>query len=517
MRIAIVTFALPAALALSAPGCGCRSAADPQDAGPEDVEAFLRTQWVRDCGDWEYREAVPMDPPGEETPLAVKWQYPPPDDPAGATGPLAERLDGGICLRRGSMAGELLCLDRAGDLLRRWDPGDGPIIGGPTVLPDGTVLAIWLVENMYLWNPENPDTIGHAAHGLGRMPDYLVGNYHGPLAAAGGRFFLASLGARMTGPDDWYRLPIDLVLKQGGYLDREWTWVALEPCFPQWTGGVMGDEAIFSRPCNRRSPPPPRDVVGVRIDGSLEVLLPDAPPEYQRVYVLGDGKLAYSIQLGYSDRTGFDDNSVEPVQWCRVDRSTLAPDCVVLEDTIPPIDFIVAADGTPIGVRNATYHRDAIGVGRPTFIAAWEPDGRVRWRLDFSDVICYGSGSPCLSVPVVGADGSTLFFQQAGWLEAGTWMHRAILHRISRDGSVHDTLAVDGFWPRAGREHSPILARDGTLYHIVTVVESQVGEGSTARHECVVAFQTPVPGLAPEDPGWPVYDRRTTRGDLWAR
>jgi hypothetical protein len=504
------------ALALPLLGCGCRSPTEPQDAGPEDVEAYLRTWWVPDCGDWEYREAVPMEPPDEETPLAVKWRYPPPEDPTAVSGPLAERLDGGICLRRAPMSGEILCLDRDGELLWRWDPADGPIIGGPTVLPDGTVLAIWLAETMYLWNPENPDSIGHAAHGLGQMPDYLVGDYHGPLVAAGGRFFLASLGARMTGPDDWYSVPAELHLNRICSLAGEWTWVALEPCFPQWTGGVMGDEAIFTRPCNRRYPSPPREVVGVRTDGSLEVLLPEDPPEHQRVYVLGDGKLAYSIQVGYT--SGFDGGLVEPVQWCRMDRDTLVPDCVVLEDTIPPVDFVVAADGTPIGVRNATYHRSFIGDGRPTFIAAWEPDGRVRWRLDFTDAICYGSGDPCLSVPVVGADGSTLFFQRDGWLEAGTWMAQAILHRVSRDGSIHDTLTVDGFDPRAGRDYSPLLARDGTLYHLATVVESRIAGGSsTIRHQCLVAFQTPVPGLAPEDPGWPVFDRRTTRGDLWAR
>ncbi|MDI7269227.1 MAG: hypothetical protein QME96_14655 [Myxococcota bacterium] len=495
------------------------------DVGPEVTPRFRRFRPPEDCGTWDAGEVTaPQEPPAGTERLSLKWIFVPGFDDeflrrgyvggGEAFGPLAERLDGGICTVMGGKDG-VGCVDRDGRFEWSWRGDYLDIVGGPTVLPDGRIATIHRVHEMIVYSPHDPLDRTSRPHGLGwaalDIRSGIEASWpYSPAVTADG-FFLRSFDWQVLGGDDvggWVTAfqPTDLEFFNP-CLWPVWQWEDLGFWDVQRYGGVMGDRIVLLL-----GPEFPYDwsrarLVTVRSDGTLE----DVPPIQiegdvwmNRLFVLGGDKIAYQV---------LSIDVVDPrwTDWCVRDLYEAAARCVRLEGVSNEwLRLVAAPDGTPVGVR---IPNDPTDPDRRTMIAAWDADGRLRWSHVVNEGRC---SHVCLSAPVVAADGSVLVFLDTDVFRGSEWDGtNTILHLFSADGRVVDTLLVEQAGGVTVHGTAPILTRDGTLYHVIKKRREGGSPASTLRG--VIAIQMPVQGAAPEDPGWPIYDRRTTRGDLWAR
>jgi hypothetical protein len=421
-------------------------------------------------------------------------------------GNLAELLDGTVCFGTGDPTRWVVCLTQDGRF--RWstlprDLGRG-IAGGPTVLPNGRVAILFSMGRIAYADPEADEPY----YGSGGAPelgfleiDDTRSSYSPAPSGCGGTYFV-TYGSRLGHEPGEFVLEGSSLFLQDfpGGVGFAWTWRFLHASpFGRW-GGTQGCTAVVTSPGFGEGTTTPYGhpsdaLLFVEPDGTLEVV--DTGVTVEGVRILDRTKVAYwSMQWIRADGSWVEDG----VNWCVVDTSggERRPSCARLEGLVPYASFLVAEDGDPIAFRDVGSDPSA---GGSYLVGRWSTNGARKWAYEID-----GCRVPyaCLGYPVLGEGGAVLIASDE--VDA-RWAH-AVLRILDGDGTLIDRLDLEGF--TVSEIVSPILAQDGTLYMVV----SDYPAGTDG--DSIIAIQTPVAGLAHDSPGWPVYNRRTARGDSWA-
>ncbi|MBI5501922.1 MAG: hypothetical protein HY907_16885 [Deltaproteobacteria bacterium] len=459
---------------------------------------------------WEARSSTaPVGvPPGIEH-SSVKWIYTVSTDAtartAGVTswkieGNVVELMDGTICFGTGDATRWVVCLTREGRF--RWStlPRDiaGGIAGGPTVMPNGRVAILFSMGGMAYADPESDQPF----HGSGGAPElgYLefdsTRSPYSPAPSGCGGIYFVTYGNRLgNDTGEFIGEPSSLLLEDFPPA-LLWKWQYLSPRhFGQW-GGVQGCTAVLSTGQNSSDNPFGHvdSLLLVGPDGSLREV--ETGKAILGVRVVDHATVAFWTETWRRAGWEWEDGRVE---WCTMSTTETEPQpsCVPLEGLVPDAKFVVAEGGDPVAFRDVGWNPS---LGGAYLVGRWSADGTLRWTHEFD-----GCRRPeaCLGQPVLGEGGSVLIATNQ---VDETWAH-AVLWILNGDGAPVDRLDIEGF--TVNGIVSPILARDGTLY-LVGADSPDGGDGNS-----IIAIQTPVAGLPPETPGWPVYNRRTARGDSW--
>lgn len=471
---------------------------------------------TRDCGAWEAAEvtAPPEVPAGVEG-LSHKWTYVPGIDPeyrersvvrgSQLFGPLAERLDGGICMKLG-LPETVGCVTRDGRFAWNWQemPFEIRIVGGPTVLPDGRVVVNYKFDTLLALHPDGPEHgIERLSHQMGRQAPWGRWEW-GPAVAAGG-LYLVSFGDILTGPDEGIYDPRDIWFMDT-CLFPVWVWWDRDPLGPiEGHGAVIGADLVIAH------------MTDPAVDMEQSLLKFGSDGAVQNLGALPHGQ----VMLADRDRIVVLNQIRDPdsdrwlLRACTLQISTGATGCVQLEGAVPDLDAVIAPDGAIVATRqdwNSDRPEDTNMVG------VWEPTGALRWRYDWGPVAgCLGCNNQVYP-PVVGRDGSVLVFLDSQRSRRdGTFVYILTVHLFTPAGVMADSLELENYVISGMHKTTAILARDGTLYYVVTVDNRERAPDGPLYPYGLVAIQTPVPGPAVEDPGWPSWGARTTRRDLWVR